>query len=88
MKPSEILRKAAYLVESVPAEDYCGCYAIMLEAREHAPKQETDTLVAFEILRPPKGPEGACNRWWGLGDEDARILGLCLAAAIAESEGQ
>ena len=96
MKPSEILREAARLVEGSPGPDMCGCYAIALVAGTlrhgdwpypyHIPE---DVLRHFHMVAPYKRASTTLRRWWqGYGEKDERIIGLCLAAAIAESEGQ
>ena len=96
MKPSEILRLAAQGVEQFP--EHCGCDRIGVVAFQHElPWDErVAACKAFEVVKPDVDP-GPHKPWWGdfktdsyMSDENhgARIVGLCLAAAIAESEGQ
>lgn len=39
----------------------------------------------FRMVAPPQIPDSGF--WWRRNDRAPRIIGLCLAAAIAESEG-
>ncbi len=87
MKTSEILRLAAQLMEigSVcPAPD-CGfcCCAISSVTRE-----EASYLAAKAVLSDYFFNEAT---WWNEEktpeNQSLRILALCMAAAIAESEG-
>jgi hypothetical protein len=91
MKPSEILREAARRVER--GASIGGCSAIYWAAR--APNDYLRNWEArhrarefFQHLRPTKVPSSGF--WWSITNEgdNARIIGLCLAALIAESEGQ
>ena len=94
MKPSKILRKSAQLLERHPDDVLGGCHAIVLvDPKFSAQKQGdfgsegTDAAVSrawpfFDLMR------GDDLYWWPKRQHDARIIGLCLAAAIAESEGQ
>lgn len=78
MKSSEILRKAARGVER--GDYYGGCLAIDLESPSR------DYLRAhkrYAVVKPDRVPSN--GYWWS--GRDTRIIGLCLAAAIAESEG-
>lgn len=99
MKSSEILRKAARMVER--GESKFACHAIL------AVGGDCRKIEAFQLLRPTyaerdlvnHGEGEACSTsnalvldgdfWWWMRYErnEYRILGLCLAAAIAESEG-
>lgn len=92
MKPSEILRKAARTVEREPME--LGCCAILAIQPFAASEEESDAFHWFDLIKPLR-PRGAEDPWWGgwgtypePRNHNARIIGLCLAAAIAESEGQ
>jgi len=87
MKSSEILRKAARRVERGTA--ISGCGAIMQASR--LSRRGQNWLEDFDrahgifarYLRQPN-----CTYWWPKEPAHGpRIIGLCLAAAIAESEG-
>jgi hypothetical protein len=89
MKPSEVLRKAAQMVER--DYEYLGCLAIWHTARSC--RLEAETLEFFERVAPARRVDG--DPWWGNWatceknpQKNARIIGLCLAAALAESEGK
>ena len=101
MKPSEILRLAARHVENNPYR--CGCPAIahvMGRFEEwHSGLGSSrgwgvpeDVMEYFGLVGPKRPTSKLTSElWWGEGrPENAgpRIIGLCLAAAIAESEGQ
>ena len=87
MKASEVLRKAAQMVERERAIG--GCYAIC----ESGDSQYSVNRAYGIFAKHFKGSK--TGFWWTnrLGDPEAteprnaRIIGLCLAAAIAESEG-
>ena len=97
MKISEVLRKAARSLERGTSD--CCCAAI----RHVAGLSETwydHNLINFRIAKLPPTqkffaiyfrPRNSNGFWFGpryVGDgRDRRILALCLAAAIAESEG-
>jgi hypothetical protein len=85
MKASEILRQAARLVER--GEEWYGCFAIDEVAGADSIGHE-QAMGIFKIVAPDGHSLGSF--WWGASERsmDARIIGLCLAAAIAESEGQ
>src|SRR5690606_24349180 len=84
MKPSEILREAARLVEIWPGR--FGCEAI--GAIESAPMDgylfqvPRRVMAYFEFCQPVDGERGLEGGWWPIKDSSARIIGLCLAAAI------
>lgn len=95
MKPSEILREAARIASDVPFtecglpdQNRCGCGAILDAAGMESDSQAN---VYFELFRPNHLVAGG---WFGSFDlaavqaKEHRILALCLAAAIAESDGQ
>ena len=89
MKSSEILREAARLIE-LGLND-CGCAAIMAAAHWEKPAIRA-AMEPFLLFSPPEKNENEV--WWGASEmfwtgehRDARIIGLCLAAAISESEG-
>lgn len=94
MKPSEVLRRAARIAEEVPYrgsglnENRCGCGAIMDVC--HGILYEIASEY-FNLCRPSEYAGGA---WFGdyafenKQGKAHRVLALCLAAAIAESEGQ
>ena len=88
MKSSEILREAARRIEL--GKDQFGCHAIFVAmgGNMHTiwPEPEWDSHIMrrFRVVAPSKAKNG--NAWWDTYSE-ARIIGLCLAAAIAESEG-
>ncbi len=86
MKSSEILRRAARLLErNYEAENdgYPGaCFAISeVTNGEHCPYNPEDFMHRLLVR--------FFGRWIGYrwDDQSSRIVGLCLAAAIAESEG-
>lgn len=84
MKPSQILREAARLVER---GKYSGGCAAILWAR--VPYEDRGAAREyFHLLRPSKSSDS--GYWWDFDPQgkSARIIGLCLAAAIAESEGE
>lgn len=98
MKPSEILKQAARRVELL--QTTCGCDSIRmvvngsLAVGSAIPPESV--MQFFRLVGPRNASAG--KTWWGRwrggwysctpADRDARIIGLCLAAAIAESEGQ
>lgn len=96
MKPSEILKLAARIVER--GEKDCGCDAIGWAASGRVGHYPPDNVMEFFLhLYPQDGGSYYCETWWGSfrnrthrspANRNARIIGLCLAAAIAESEGQ
>lgn len=88
MKHSEALRLAAQMVEGEHTP--FGCWAL------HELDICCNDVAAFQLMRPTnrevydrggREPVHDGASWWPMGD-DSRIIGLCLAAAIAESEGQ
>jgi hypothetical protein len=91
MKSSEILREAARSVER--GLDSYGCWAIVdaaeadyglsLEETIKNSAPATKAMTYFRLL----SPRIAFSTWWDFDDQGPRIIGLCLAAAIAESEG-
>jgi hypothetical protein len=84
VKPSEILREAALMVER--DEERFGCLAIDTAAGPDFIAYER-AMETFEIVAPEG--LGIGSFWWPMKERhSARIIGLCLAAAIAESEGQ
>lgn len=92
MKSSEILREAARLVER--GENEYGCLAIddviCLNARigYFSSAHEAMASKAIEWLRMLEPERKAmCGGYWNYTVKGPRIIGLCLAAAIAESEG-
>lgn len=89
MKSSEVLRRAARSVER--GSQSLGCLAIYNVVRWS--ERRSDAAMGFFLRVGPARDSG--DPWWGgwpAYDEsehrDARIVGLCFAAAIAESEGQ
>lgn len=88
MKPSELLREAAQVMEWRDRREGC-CDALMLADKMFKPSEET--LIAaigyLELFRP-----GAKKVWWfgalTPANEKVRILCLLSAADIAEGEGQ
>ena len=81
MKSSEILREAAQLVEW--GAQTVGCIAIVAAAPNNK-----DRLRALDIFRRYFEPAARPVVWWDTEiAHGPRIIGLCLAAAIAESEG-
>jgi hypothetical protein len=87
MKSSEILRKAARRVERGMNDGGCGAIAevsgaLRFKAREIMDFERASGIFA-RYLRQPN-----CVYWWPREPAHGpRIIGLCLAAAIAESEG-
>lgn len=101
MKPSQILRCAAQIIEREELEGLRnndrlgGCDAIFEALGESFQALGLDDVV-LEYFGRVK-PRGArpFRWWWGnrknyytSDNMNARIIGLCLAAAIAESEGK
>ena len=89
MKSSEILREAARLVESRSGAPF-GCVAIAhvlgLYDGPCGPGVSgipEKVMARFEVVSNGYrfGP------WWDESDSGPRIIGLCLAAAIAEDAG-
>jgi hypothetical protein len=84
MKPSEILREAARRIER--GVNIYGCCAIAEVSSWDDLDEGSPVVSYFSLVRPHRSPTGI---WWSTEERDgARILGLCLAAAIAESEGK
>lgn len=93
MKPSKILREAAKHIEKEQCLDQlCGCDVIQRKCKSY--QQVIDTHKYFSMVAPKR--KEPFRSWWGkISNEsyqrpsnvNARIIGLCLAAAIAESEG-
>lgn len=98
MKSSEILREAARLIERGIEEFSCKAVARALgiyKGRDVTPYWRVEPVVlrtpaiaAYSVLweRPPS----SCDFADEITQEgrDERVIALCLAAAIAESEGQ
>lgn len=90
IKPSEVLRRAAQRVEDYPYT--CGCYALSTVWEELTHKAwELAVYVpgyAYFVLFCPVD-RGHHELWFpiGVSGADQRIIALCMAAAIAESEG-
>ena len=87
MKSSEILRKAARRDERGMAVNGCGAIAqasgLLLQKANGLQEFERAKGIFARYLRQPN-----CTYWWPKEPEHGpRIIGLCLAAAIAESEG-
>lgn len=81
MKSSEILREAARRVESGKAMG--GCYALLCVRCNYKDKKGARNY--FKMVKPSRPIDGY---WWPLDVRHGpRIIGLCLAAAIAESDG-
>lgn len=99
MKPSRLLRKAAeYLdgnsdVRLHNNRDRVGaCFALTMAAVIANAWGEWPTPLAREYLRllgPDPLPLGGAGFWWPLDEEhhNVRVLALCFAADIAQSEG-
>jgi hypothetical protein len=92
VKSSEILREAARIADEDVfdgREWRCGCGAIA-EAVSYG--ADRDRALAFFRLCAPDGVSNV-KYWFGemhlwlLGAKAHRVTALCLAAAIAESEG-
>lgn len=94
MKPSEVLRRAARNIAR--GVDRLGCVAIStavwheLNLRKKLTMGEIYAIEVraryyFRMVAPPQIPNSGF--WWRRYDSDPHIIGLCLAAAIAESEG-
>lgn len=91
VKPSEILRKAALWIERDIEWSGLGCCAISCAAQYDDHKEES-AMHYFRQVGPRIDTHE--DPWWGNWEtyraptnQCARIIGLCLAAAIAESEG-
>lgn len=81
MKSSEILREAARRVEL--GKSFGGCFAIMMASRSYR-----DRKRASDFFRSALSRDTESGYWWPEHEcYGPRIIGLCLAAAIAESEG-
>lgn len=99
MKSSEILREAARMVER--GESNFACHAISMvggNCREiEAFQLLRPTYAERDLVNHDEGEAYSSSNnlvldgdfWWWMhyGRNEYRILGLCLAAAIAESEG-
>lgn len=86
MKSSKILRKAARMVDR--GYDEGGCCAIIDSAPIRTDADYERAMKRFEMVKPRRTNTNLY--WWDIHSKegnDARIIGLCLAAAIAESEG-
>ena len=90
MKPSAILREAARLVESRGAEEWWSCIAIQQAAPLWAIWWRASPLPpvgeAYAVLLGRLPTEDDFGK--GKAANNHRVVALCLAAAIAESEGQ
>jgi len=82
MKLSDVFRNAARAVEIVE-NTYC-CTAID-DAVWYADQDEHPVQEYFAELFSPTRRR---TFWWLKDDRDSRVVALCLAAAIAESEGK
>jgi hypothetical protein len=94
MKPSEILEKAAKLVER--GRVGTGCPAISLAANLHlaldgASWHRVDSAISADKYFQLFKPKGAKVWWfgdtWNPKNRDRRVIALSMAAAIARSEG-
>ena len=86
MKPSVVLRHAARRVER--KQNVYGCTAIKMACGLSCLSDNSEVpQQVWGYFRLIGGNRGLGSPWWGLWD-DSRIVALCLAAAIAESEGQ
>lgn len=87
MKPSVVLMKAAKLIEC--GSQRLSCLAID-EASRTSAKGYADAKLIFSELFEPPSRRGLV--WFGQSkdprNQDRRVIALCLAAAIAESEGK
>lgn len=87
MKPSEILREAAQLIAEQSMNYGCSAvgYAFGYESHMHAKTVASDYFRLFE-------PDSCELYWFGFmptkKNQNRRVIALCLAAAIAESEGK
>jgi hypothetical protein len=90
VKPSEVLKEAARIACDVPYDEsewICGCGAIWSVASDDS--TEDVAMGYFTMFKPAQ-----CNSlgWFGsyakseLAAKEHRVLSLCMAAAIAESE--
>jgi hypothetical protein len=90
MKPSEILREAARRVES-GLNGYC-CDAINQIVRCRGIADTDKEALLSHTYFKMVGPEVISFSWFGepyeKGPHNRRVVALCLAAAIAESENQ
>lgn len=88
MKPSQILREAARRIDA--GEDPCGCWAIdgaYGDDKHHAHKWRAKEF--FHLIAPHANTIGVWfGGTWSPINQSRRVIALCLAAAIAESEGQ
>ena len=96
MKPSEILRKAAKIAHDIPAwgdEWRCGCGAIDDAALKSDWSLHDKCMDYFLLFKP----DNNISRWFGtycrfdvdgLPAKEHRVIALCMAAAIAESESR
>lgn len=94
MKSSELLREAARLIEDEP--DYpCGaCHALITILRSRGEGSKAESMSYVWGPERGRGPSYYLFRLFGYNTKfrlwdshGPRIIGLCLAAAIAESEG-
>ena len=86
MTLSEVFRNAARQIE-IGENSFC-CTAIdyaMWDAVWYAVQDEHSAREYFAELFSPTRRR---IWWWRRDDRDSRIVALCLAAAIAESEGE
>lgn len=87
MKSSEILRKAARRVERGMAVSGCGAIAQSSGLSRRGPNGIEEYGRARDIFARYLRRTN-CTYWWPKEPAHGpRIIGLCLAAAIAESEG-
>ena len=91
MKSSEVLREAARTIElgrgtfgCLAIADVMGLYAPWKNGVADIPRQ---VMAAYRKVAP-RG-HNLSDPWWDTDErgECSRIIGLCLAAAIAEDEG-
>lgn len=90
MKPSKVLREAARIVERSRRPNYCGCPAIgAVLGIYFLDRDLPEPVMGYFRLVAPSPDSSPYGAWWrGPEEKGERIIGLCLAAAIAESEGK
>lgn len=87
MKPSQILREAARRVDACKCP--YGCWAIdeaYGEDKHHVQKLHAKGF--FHLTAPHFSFGVWFGDTWTQANQNRRVIALCLAAAIAESEGQ
>ena len=82
MKSSEILRKAARLVEAGQCSFGCVAVDVVTQWNFSEALKACEYIYLFMPVTMDKG-----GGFWPMRSKSHRIIGLCLAAAIAESEG-